>query len=200
MFYVCILCVNSRESNSFLAAFAITLIYSIMNNFSRKTGLFCVAILSLFAVSGLQAQQLSFRKDGSFKIVQFTDVHYCVSKPESKEALAVIAQLWMPKPDLVIFTGDIVTEAPAKNGWDVVTEAVSKRGIPFAVTLGNHDDEQDLSRAQVARLVASYLRACLRIQPIMYPDTEIIRYQSRVPPRIKRRQCCIAWTRVRTVK
>ena len=134
-----------------------------MNNFSRKTGLFCVAILSYFAVSGLQAQQLSFRKDGSFKIVQFTDVHYCVSKPESKEALAVINEtLDAEKPDLVIFTGDIVTEAPAKNGWDVVTEAVSKRGIPFAVTLGNHDDEQDLSRAQVARLVASYPKSLFK--------------------------------------
>ncbi|MDD3256573.1 MAG: metallophosphoesterase family protein, partial [Parabacteroides sp.] len=63
---------------------------------------------------------------------------------------------------LVIFTGDVVTEAPAKNGWDVVTEAVSKRGIPFAVTLGNHDDEQDLSRAQVARLVASYPKSLFK--------------------------------------
>ncbi len=128
-----------------------------MNSFLKKASTLCLCMLSVCGVSQLNAQQLSFKPDGTFKIVQFTDVHYCLSKPESKEALQVINEvLDSEKPDLVVFTGDVVTEAPAKKGWDVVTEPLIKRGIPFAVTLGNHDDEQDLSRAEVAKLVASY--------------------------------------------
>lgn len=128
-----------------------------MNYLFKQASVLCLCILSLCSVSKLNAQQLSFKADGTFKIVQFTDVHFCLSKQESQEALQLINEtLDAEKPDMVVFTGDVVTEAPAKKGWDMVTAPVIKRGIPFAVTLGNHDDEQDLSRAQIARLVAGY--------------------------------------------
>ena len=53
------------------------------------------------------------------------------------------------KPDLVIYTGDITTAKPATEGLDRAFEPAISRGIPYAATLGNHDDEQDLTRQQL---------------------------------------------------
>jgi len=35
---------------------------------------------------GLSAQKLSFNEDGTFKIVQFTDMHYCHGNSKSDTA------------------------------------------------------------------------------------------------------------------
>ena len=58
------------------------------------------------------------------------------------------------KPDLVILTGDIVSGnawvRKTKNflvrKWTSVVQPMVDRGIYWATTLGNHDDEGDLSR------------------------------------------------------
>ena len=42
-----------------------------------------------------------------------------------------------------MFTGDVVTGKPVNAGWRSVLEPVMERNIPFAVILGNHDDEND---------------------------------------------------------
>ncbi len=103
------------------------------------------------------AQKLSFRKDGSFKITQFTDAHICAEKPESDTCIQMInATLANELPDLIIFSGDVVTGKPAAKGWKMVMEPIAKSGIPFCVVLGNHDDEQDISREEIAKIVTSY--------------------------------------------
>lgn len=51
-------------------------------------------------------------------------------------------------PDLVVFTGDVVT-GPDEAGWKAVTSLVTEAAVPFAVTLGNHDDEASWSRNQI---------------------------------------------------
>lgn len=122
--------------------------------FSKKT-LCLVAIL--FINISISAQKLTFSKEGSFKIVQFTDVHYAYGNVKSDTAFLLINRvLDAEKPDLVIFTGDIVTEKPVKEGWDAVTKLVSARKIPFAVTLGNHDDEHGVTRAELEKLITAY--------------------------------------------
>lgn len=103
------------------------------------------------------AQKLGFRKDGMFKIVQFTDVHYAHGNAKSDTALLAINRvLEAEKPDFVVFTGDIVTSAPVKEGWDAVTKTVISRRIPFAVTLGNHDDEAGVTRSELEKLITAY--------------------------------------------
>lgn len=103
------------------------------------------------------AKELKFSSQGTFKIVQFTDVHYIPNDPRSDTAMIAIREvLDAEKPDLVLFTGDIVTGKPARLGWETVTVEVSKRQIPFAVALGNHDDELDMTREQLAEMIVRF--------------------------------------------
>ena len=116
-----------------------------------------IAALCTLIAYGMHAQKLSFNKEGTFKIVQFTDIHYKHGNPKSDTALLLINRvLDREKPDMVVFTGDIVTGKPAKESWDALTKLVIDRKIPFAVTLGNHDYEQDVTREEIARFVTAY--------------------------------------------
>jgi hypothetical protein len=115
-------------------------------------------ILSMLATIafGLSAQKLSFNEDGTFKIVQFTDMHYRHGDPRSDTTLLLIDRvLDAEKPDLVVYTGDIVT-GPVREGWNRVTAPVIERGIPFIVTLGNHDHEYNVTRDEIAALITAY--------------------------------------------
>ncbi len=114
-------------------------------------------ILILFAVcTRLDAQQLRFRQDGTFKIVQFTDTHVVPEKKESLDAIKLIDKvLEKEQPDLIVFSGDVVTGKPARKGWDMVLKPLIKKGIPFIITMGNHDPEQDLTRAEIAEIVTA---------------------------------------------
>lgn len=101
-----------------------------------------------------QKSELQFSKDGKFKIVQFTDVHFKYGNPASNVALERINEvLDAEQPDLVIFTGDVIYSAPADSGMVQVLEQVSKRKLPFVVTFGNHDDEQGLTREQLYDII-----------------------------------------------
>lgn len=98
--------------------------------------------------------ELRFNKDGKFKIVQFTDVHFKYKNPASDIALERINQvLDEEQPDFVIFTGDVVYSAPADKGMLQVLEQVSKRKLPFVVTFGNHDNEQGMTREQLYDII-----------------------------------------------
>ena len=105
---------------------------------------------------GLSAQKLSFNEGGTFKIVQFTDMHYRHGDAKSDTTLLLIDRILdAEQPDLVAFTGDIVT-GPVKEGWDRITAPVIERGIPFIVNLGNHDHEYNVTRDGIAQIVTSY--------------------------------------------
>lgn len=60
------------------------------------------------------------------------------------------------QPDLVVFTGDIVTEKPIIKGWDKLLGIVEDFNIPYAVVLGNHDDEQDVKRDSIASFISKF--------------------------------------------
>jgi hypothetical protein len=57
------------------------------------------------------------------------------------------------EPDFVIYTGDIIFGKPAKESLLKALEPVITRKIPFAVTGGNHDDEQGMSRQELFDLI-----------------------------------------------
>lgn len=110
-----------------------------------------VTLTILFSVSMYsQYPVLKFNAEGKFKIVQITDVHYQKNNPESAVALELLKEvLYAEKPDLVVFTGDIVFSKPAKEGLDDVFNVVEQSEIPWAYVFGNHDDEYDLSRQEI---------------------------------------------------
>lgn len=113
---------------------------------------FSLALISLLMTTFCLAQkvELKFNKDGKFKIVQFTDVHFKYGNPASAIALERINQvLDAEHPDLVVVSGDVVYAAPADSGMCQVLEPIARRKIPFVVTFGNHDDEQGMTRQQL---------------------------------------------------
>ena len=97
---------------------------------------------------GAQTLPLKFNKDKKFKIVQFTDVHYCYNKQDSSQiALDCINNvLDTEKPDLVIVTGDLIFSPPAIPGLAKVLEPIIKHNVPYAIAWGNHDHEQGTHR------------------------------------------------------
>ncbi|MDR1274068.1 MAG: metallophosphoesterase family protein, partial [Odoribacteraceae bacterium] len=60
------------------------------------------------------------------------------------------------RPDLVIFTGDVVSDKPYKAGLEMILAPVLEREIPWVLLFGNHDEEQDLTRQQMLDLLQNY--------------------------------------------
>ena len=100
------------------------------------------------------AAELRF-KDGKFKIAQFTDIHLHPEDPKSGPvADTLLAVLERERPDLVVMTGDIVTHRPAEKGWRYIMDMMAKAGIPYAVTMGNHDPE-NMERDSIYNILAA---------------------------------------------
>lgn len=124
----------------------------ILNKLFLATALMLICAATAIA----QPNALKFNANHKFKIVQFTDIHWKYGNPASDEAGERMAEvLDAEKPDLVVFTGDLIFAKPAREGLDKALEATISRGIPFAVTWGNHDDEQDLSRKELSEHIVT---------------------------------------------
>src|SRR5574344_619586 len=100
-------------------------------------------VLALCAPAfGLRAQneagtKLRFHTDGTFKTVQFTDLHYIGGDARSDAAfLCTDAVVEAEKPDFIIITGDIIFGAPAVENFRKVMEHFNSYGIPFGITFG----------------------------------------------------------------
>lgn len=93
---------------------------------------------------------IHFNKDHKFKIAQFTDIHWKGDETEEclKTTELIEYVLKTEQPDLVVLTGDIIN-SPSEEGWKTVMSIFTESGIPFAVALGNHDDEADWSRDEI---------------------------------------------------
>lgn len=119
----------------------------------KKLVLITLFVLGFVALSA-QHKTLNFDANGKFKIVQFTDIHYKQGVPASDVAIKLIEEvLDAEKPDLVVFTGDIIWAKPVFQGLDEVFAPVVERKIPWAYIFGNHDDEFDVSRTELMKYV-----------------------------------------------
>jgi hypothetical protein len=110
-------------------------------------------LLPAIAFSGSRSE-LRFDARGEFKILQFTDTHINIAGKAYLTSLDIIKTVVeIEKPDLVLLTGDIVTEENPEEGYRRITEIFSKSGIPWAVVFGNHESEKSFKRKQLADLV-----------------------------------------------
>lgn len=115
-------------------------------------GLF-LATLPLFA----QKKSLTFNKDGNFKIVQFTDLHWYEKSEKTPVNVQTIERtLSLEKPDFVVITGDIVTASPEEEGWNHLASTIEKYNTPWTVTFGNHDQENDLKKEYTYQMLKKY--------------------------------------------
>ncbi|EGG13517.1 metallophosphoesterase domain-containing protein [Cavenderia fasciculata] len=86
-----------------------------------------------------------------FKIVQITDTHFGEGEgtdwgPEQDANSTRVMEtiLALEQPDLVVFTGDLITGNNIINNstdyWKMAVGVAMKMGIPWATVFGNHDD------------------------------------------------------------
>lgn len=117
-----------------------------------------VTLMLLMMVAATTSAQLRFNANKEFKIVQFTDAH--VRQDCEEEMRKTVERLrWViaaELPDVVIFTGDVVTGEPAVKGWRAILAPTAEANVPFVVVLGNHDREEDLSAEELATIICNY--------------------------------------------
>lgn len=111
----------------------------------------CLILSStVLSVSYGQTPVLKFKPGKKFRIIQFTDVHFRGDSYRSDSALVMIKKMILAeKPDLVVFTGDVVTSANTLKAWQSFTNTISALKYPWAIVLGNHDIEADLTGKQI---------------------------------------------------
>ncbi len=114
-----------------------------------------ILIIQNVVAQGNKPKALYFNNDKNFKIVQFTDVHWAAKEPGCLATLAMMNDvLDNEKPDLVVYTGDIVlseyeNREELAKGWKEVTAPVRDRKIKWVAVLGNHDSEGSVARNSV---------------------------------------------------
>lgn len=102
--------------------------------------------------------KLKYREDGTFRIVQLTDLHIG-SLPHHEDdykTFALIDQAFEKlDADLVMITGDLIWSEGVPNADQVFTELlerINKHPVPVAITYGNHDSEDELKRSDLRKL------------------------------------------------
>lgn len=125
---------------------------------------FVLMIAILFGAIPCAAQSATERDNplkldarGQFKIVQFTDLHLKEDSEDDDKTVALMAQvLDAEKPQLVVLTGDVLgsSEQPRAMMKRCMGPMV-ERQIPWAVALGNHDDEGTRDRRGLMDIIMS---------------------------------------------
>lgn len=115
-----------------------------------------VYVILFILLAGIQVNaqskvKLRFNQNGEFKIVQFTDTHIELSENKNLEVYATVEKvLAVEKPDLVVLTGDIVTEDDPQEAYKKLAAIFEKIEIPWAIVFGNHESEHNLPRNELA--------------------------------------------------
>lgn len=108
---------------------------------------------------------LKFNEKGTFKMVQFTDIHFGEDEADDLDNQRLMGDILdQEQPDLVICSGDAVsgyawdgkTKPWAALQYANFTKPMMKRGIYWATTAGNHDEEADLNREEISEVDRSF--------------------------------------------
>lgn len=103
--------------------------------------------------------RLRMRPDGTFKIVQFTDLHWNNGEAADRKTRGLMERIVAAeRPDLILFTGDVIDSLrcrdPERSFRDAMSVAVDS-GVPWAALYGNHDSEGNVTREQLMRVQIS---------------------------------------------
>ncbi|WP_114855446.1 metallophosphoesterase family protein [Brachybacterium sp. YJGR34] len=115
-------------------------------------------------VTGIVEERLRCREDGTFTIVQFNDTQDS-HRTDARTIALQEAVLDDVRPDLVVLNGDVIDGSPttaleAKQAINNVVVPMEERGIPWALTFGNHDEDSTavtgMDEAAYLEFVAQY--------------------------------------------
>ncbi len=122
---------------------------------NRRFGIWCVLTLLFLPLGMIHAQKkLRFNADRQFKIVQITDMHINLKKGMSEVCYELIEEvIRTEKPDLVVFTGDQITEYQPQAAWARLIEQMRKSKVAWTMVFGNHDHEQGMTRDEIFEMV-----------------------------------------------
>lgn len=104
---------------------------------------------------------LQFNENGRFRVLQITDTHfgtYPFNENDQKTFRELKKAIEKSQADLLVFTGDIVysmDEHGAENpdvSFREFVEFVNQFEIPTAVTFGNHDSEEKITRHELREI------------------------------------------------
>ncbi|BBI35353.1 metallophosphoesterase family protein [Cohnella abietis] len=113
---------------------------------------------------------LRFRSDGTFTIVQFTDLHWKNGDSEDKRTKALMERvLAEEQPDLIVLTGDVIESLSCKDPIRSYREALSvveQSGIPWAAVFGNHDCEGKTTREQLINVQLEHVGTITEAGPL----------------------------------
>ncbi len=118
----------------------------------RKTLTSLVLVMLICGISNANSgdKTLRYREDGTFKIVQFADIHWQNGDVNDIKTSKLMEEILdVEKPDLVVMTGDNIAGGGCNDCKKAIlgySKPMVDRKIPWAVTFGNHDDEGPMNR------------------------------------------------------
>lgn len=119
--------------------------------------LFIILLFAGFSGYSQLKPKIRFNNSGELKIVQFTDTHIELKDTENLEAYTVIENVMkLEKPDLVVLTGDIVTEDDPQQAFKKLAAIFEKYKTPWAMVFGNHDSEHNMPRKELALFLQKF--------------------------------------------
>lgn len=108
---------------------------------------------------------LSFNQEGTFTIVQFTDIHWTSGGELDLRTQALMEEVIRAEsPDLIVFTGDIIYSDYCVNPQFAFLQAVScaeRAEVPWAAVFGNHDAEKGVVTRQELMEAQQTCQFCL---------------------------------------
>ncbi len=106
------------------------------------------------------SRKLSFRDDGTFVIVQFSDAEFIADgdhdpdtpdiNVETRRTMETV--IAAERPDLIVFAGDVTASARGNDPLASFRQAIApaeERGITWAAVFGNHDSEGAVARSRM---------------------------------------------------
>ncbi len=128
----------------------------------------------------MSLKNLSFRDDGTFHILQFTDFHFGHSYDEDLNIVNLVEHhAEKSKPDLIVVTGDLISsfdykgnesienpDAPergyysaeknAMEVWQGICDILEAANCPWTFVFGNHDDEGNATKKELLAEAQSF--------------------------------------------
>lgn len=123
----------------------------------KKFVIVIFTLLTLLEACAPSTDKLRFRPDGTFRILQFTDLHLQLFHPDQVADVftRMDSLVRQADPDLIAVTGDLLYSSPADSLMRLIVARLDSYARPWAIVYGNHDHEHGLTLAQLSPIITS---------------------------------------------